>query len=371
MKNVNGGIAAPNGSENLIAELEEKIEMYARVSHYVLLTGERGTGKTTIAKKLHELSPRSKNPFVNLNCASLTEELLESELFGYEKGAFTGANQTKAGLFETASGGTLFLDEIGELSPNLQAKLLKAVEEKRIRRVGSATEREVDARVIAATSQNLKQMTADGRFRADLYDRLNILNVETVPLRHQKEKIRDLFLQQLEAERAAVGRETAFEVSPEVFIELENCDWHGNFRELLNFATRLAVECASDRLVTAEKVRRILRERYQQPVFAGSAKNADGTPPVRTENGFITITLDPRADDLDDIYIKAAAPVIQHVLSQNNGNLRRSASKLGVNHMTLTRILKKYQEMYAPSNFFIQSAEQGESFASIASSAVM
>lgn len=374
MKNENGGVcidANAQNNRNLIAELEEKIERYARVSHYVLLTGERGTGKTTIAKKLHELSPRAENPFVNLNCASLTEELLESELFGYEKGAFTGANQAKAGLFETASGGTLFLDEIGELSPNLQAKLLKAVEEKRIRRVGSALEREVDARVIAATSQNLKQMTADGRFRHDLYDRLNILNVETVPLRHQKEKIRDLFLQQLETERAAVGVESAFEVEPEVFIELENCDWRGNFRELLNFATRLAVECASDCLIPAEKVRRVLRERHQQPSFAGSAKNADGAPPVRMENGFITIAFDPRLDDLDDIYIKAAAPVIQHVLAQHNGNLRRSASKLGVNHMTLIRILKKYQEMYAPGNFLIQSAEPSEAFVSVASSAVM
>lgn len=374
MKNENdGGVcidAKPNG-RNLIAELEEKIERYARVSHYVLLTGERGTGKTTIAKKLHELSPRAENPFVNLNCASLTEELLESELFGYEKGAFTGANQAKAGLFETASGGTLFLDEIGELSPNLQAKLLKAVEEKRIRRVGSATEREVDARVIAATSQNLKQMTADGRFRADLYDRLNILGIETVPLRHQKEKIRDLFLQQLETERAAVGREAAFEIESEVFIELEKCDWHGNFRELLNFSTRLAVECASDCLITAEKIRRILRERYHEPSFVGSAKNADGEPPVRMENGFITITLDPRLDDLDDIYIKAAAPVIQHVLTQHNGNLRRSASKLGVNHMTLIRILKKYQEMYAPEDFCSQSTVPDEAFLSVASSAVM
>lgn len=350
MKNENGGgvcIGTEQNNRNLIAELEEKIEMYARVSHYVLLTGERGTGKTTIAKKLHERSPRSTNPFVNLNCASLSEELLESELFGYDKGAFTGATQAKAGLFETASGGTLFLDEIGELSVNLQAKLLKAVEEKRIRRVGSATEREVDARVIAATSQNLKQMTMSGRFRPDLYDRLNILNVETVPLRFQKEKIRGLFLQQIETERQAVGRETAFEVSAGAFETLENYDWHGNFRELLNFATRIAVECASDALVTAQKVESILRERYQQSALVqGGASGSN----------FVTVIFDLQADDLDDIYIKAAAPVIQRILEQNGGNLRRSASKLGVNHMTLTRILKKYEEKCVPGDFYNDGA---------------
>ena len=182
IKEANNERAAVCGN-TLIAELEEKIERYARVSHYVLITGERGTGKTTLAKKLHEQSARAKKEFVNLNCASLTPELLESELFGYEKGAFTGATAPKAGLFEIASGGTIFLDEIGEIPVSLQAKLLKAVEEKRIRRVGGNSEKTIDARVIAATSQNLKQMAADGRFRADLYDRLNILNLETVPLR--------------------------------------------------------------------------------------------------------------------------------------------------------------------------------------------
>lgn len=375
MKDLNGGFAAPENNENLLAELEEKIEKYARVAHYVLLTGERGTGKTTIAKRLHELSPRAQNKFVNLNCASLTEELLESELFGYEKGAFTGATAPKVGLFEIASGGTIFLDEIGELSPNLQAKLLKAVEEKRIRRVGSATEREVDARVIAATSQNLKQMTADGRFRADLFDRLNILNIETVPLRFQKEKIRDLFSRQLECERAAVGRTTAFAISDEVFATLENYDWRGNFRELLNFATRLAVECASDERITTEKVERILLERREQSLIADGAENAEALP-ERTEASFvgdlITVTFDPRTDSLDDVYIKAAVPVIEFVLAQNNGNLRRSAGKLGVNHMTLIRILRKYHEMYASVNFRIQSNLPGGDFVTaVAPSAVM
>ena len=142
----------------------EKIERYARTGHHVLLTGERGTGKTTIARQIHEKSSRRHKQFVSFNCATLKEELVEAELFGYEKGAFTGANPVKAGLFETGSGGTVFLDEVGEMSLSLQAKLLKAVEEKRIRRVGASAEISVDLRIIAATSRNLRAMTERENF---------------------------------------------------------------------------------------------------------------------------------------------------------------------------------------------------------------
>jgi transcriptional regulator with PAS, ATPase and Fis domain len=240
--------------KRLISELEKKIERYAKVPHYVLITGMRGTGKTTIAKRLHEQGARVKKEFVNLNCASLTAELLESELFGYEKGAFTGANSPKMGLFEIANGGTLFLDEIGEIPLVLQAKLLKAVEEKRIRRVGSNLERAVDTRIIAATSQNLEQMIAEGRFRADLFDRLNILRLETVPLKFQKEKIVKILTESLEKERQIIGRNNSFEISAEAVDLLLNYDWHGNFRELHNFATRIAVECFEQDIISADTV---------------------------------------------------------------------------------------------------------------------
>ena len=164
-------------SNSKAAAQSEKIERYARVSYHVLLTGERGTGKTTIARQIHDKSARRHKQFVSLNCATLKEELVEAELFGYEKGAFTGANQTKAGLFEIGNGGTVFLDEVGELSLSLQAKLLKAVEEKRIRRVGASGETPIDLRIIAATSRNLREMTTRNDFRADLYDRLNVLSL--------------------------------------------------------------------------------------------------------------------------------------------------------------------------------------------------
>lgn len=348
MKNSDAGLCG----KTLMAELDEKIERYARVSHYVLITGERGTGKTTIARRLHEQSARAKKEFVNLNCAALTPELLESELFGYEKGAFTGATAPKLGLFEIASGGTVFLDEIGELTLSLQAKLLKAVEEKRIRRVGGSGERHIDVRIIAATSQNLRLMVASGKFRADLYDRLNILNLETVPLRHQKDKIKNLLEAQLNAECFAAGRDTPLEISKEAVRLLEDYDWRGNYRELINFATRLAVECLDDAVVSGESVNRILKER-DKPVFdrnsleqreqvAGKVLNDFSS----LTNNFVTVTFDPKSDDLDSIYLKAAGSVIQHLLSEHNGNFRQAATALGANHSTLSRILDKFNQNY-------------------------
>jgi transcriptional regulator with PAS, ATPase and Fis domain len=323
------------------AEFQEKIERFARVPHYVLIVGERGTGKTTIARTLHEKSSRSKGDFVNVNCASFTAELLESELFGYEKGAFTGAAAPKAGLFETAAGGTLFLDEIGELTLSLQAKLLKAVEEKRIRRVGGTSERQIDVRVIAATSRNLKAMVLEGFFRPDLFDRLNILQLETIPLRFQTEKIRELFLRQLEEERSSIGRQIPFEIDESAYSELECQEWEGNYRELLNFATRLAVESIDISMITADTVRRILRE------FALSATAATIPETLCAENpsrNLVTVMLDPDADNLDSIYVKAAGTFIEHVLRRTNGNLRRAARSMGTTHSTLSRILKKYNE---------------------------
>ena len=359
MKNFNGENLNANGNK-LILELEEKIERYARVPHYVLITGERGTGKTTIARKLHEKSPRKQREFVNLNCASLSQELLESELFGYEKGAFTGAAAPKAGLFEIANGGTLFLDEIGEIPIGLQAKLLKAVEEKRIRRVGSNAEKTVDTRIIAATSQNLKQMVAGGSFRADLFDRLNILNLETVPLKFQKDKIRSLLLRGLENERSAVGRVAPFEISEEAVQLLENYDWHGNFRELLNFATRLAVECLDDSVIARETVQRILGERITGFVQDAEEKhffteNSSDDFQFRSDN-VITVSFDTKNDNLNSIYLKAAGSVISHVLEENDNNFRQAAREMGTTHSTLSRIMKKFKSIDEPQSFQTQPA---------------
>lgn len=323
--------------------LDEKVVLYARVPHYVLITGERGTGKTTLAKRLHEMSPRSRREFVSINCASFTAELLESELFGYEKGAFTGANALKSGLFETADGGTLFLDEVGELSLSLQAKLLKAVEEKRIRRVGGNRERDIDVRIIAATSKNLQLMVGSGTFRADLFDRLNILQLETLPLRYQKERIVETFLDQLETERGTIGLEMPFRIEKDALAAIEDLEWKGNYRELRNFATRLAVESIDGRAITLQVVNRLV------------SNEAIGfvAPPPTAEEGHncLTVILDPETDDLDSVYIKAAATFVEHALKRSNGNLRRAARSINTTHSTISRILKKNQERFvSPSN---------------------
>lgn len=328
--------------------LEEKIARFARVPHYVLITGERGTGKTTIAKKLHESGLRSKGDFISVNCASFTADLLESELFGYEKGAFTGAGSPKAGLFEAAVGGTLFLDEVGELSLSLQSKILKAVEEKRIRRVGGTLEREIDVRIIAATSRNLQVMVQEGSFRADLFDRLNILQLETVPLRYQKEVIRELFLRQMDDERSSVGRSTPFVIDEDAIGELQQFAWKGNYRELRNFATRLAVECVDAPSITINLVRNSLQSQFEV-IFSGqpvdSALQVEEVSGVSYETrDLVTVILDPEIDDLDSVYVKAAGKFIEHALTRTNGNLRRAARSMGTTHSTLSRILKKHKE---------------------------
>jgi transcriptional regulator with PAS, ATPase and Fis domain len=250
------------------------------------------------------------------------------------------------GLFEIANGGTLFLDEIGEIPLALQAKLLKAVEEKRIRRVGSNLERAVDTRIIAATSANLEQMVLDGHFRADLFDRLNILRLETVPLKFQKEKIIKILTESLEKERQIIGCNNFFEISDEAVKILLSYEWHGNFRELHNFATRIAVECFEEDIISADTVCQILGFEFSEvattettEILAGTVAQYD----FRTaSDNLITLTIDPKTDDLDSIYVKAAGILINHRLAENKNSIRQTALSLGTAHSTICRLLAKF-----------------------------
>jgi transcriptional regulator with PAS, ATPase and Fis domain len=312
------------------------------------LLGETGTGKTHTARLVHDLSPRADKPFVAVNCAELTPSIIEAELFGYEKGAFTGAAASKEGKFEAAAGGTLFLDEIGELTTALQAKLLKVVEEKRIRRVGGNQERDIDVRIIAATSRNLNSMVQEGAFRADLFDRLNILQLETIPLRFQQERIRDLFIRQMNEESAAVGRACPFVIDDDALATVELLEWRGNYRELKNFAARLAVQAFDAPSITEEIVLHVVGIDHTK-TEASNSSIAQGIHLNRPN--LVTVTLDADTDDLDSVYVKAAATFIEHALKRSRGNLRRAARSMGTTHSTLSRILKKHRESVATSPY--------------------
>lgn len=313
--------------------LSQKIERYARSSYHLLVTGERGTGKTTIAREIHLKGVRRSKQFVSLNCATLQAELVEAELFGYEKGAFTGANQTKIGLFESGSGGTVFLDEVGELSLALQAKLLKAVEEKQIRRVGGKVEIPVDLRIIAATSRNLPLMVANGEFRADLYDRLNVLNLETIPLREQREKISEIVLQGLERERSIVGRKMGFQIESAALTRLENYPWTGNFRELHNFVLKLAVEFCEAEIITESDIRLLL-----------ASKDT-----VQNSNDQILLNIDPE-EPLEHIIERIKEEYIGHHLK--NKSFRRTSVHCGISMSMIRRIANKF-ESHSPGRKFI------------------
>ncbi|MCC6192396.1 MAG: sigma-54-dependent Fis family transcriptional regulator [Anaerolineales bacterium] len=213
----------------------------------VLITGESGTGKEVVAGALHKLSPRAGKPWLPINCANFTETLLDSELFGYEAGAFTGATKRKEGLFVTANGGTLFLDEISTMRPDLQAKLLRVLEDRSIRRLGGTSETRVDVRVIAASNRNLLEMISAGTFRDDLYHRLNVVELRLPPLRERKDDIAALvgyFIQRYNREMGA----SVQGVGPLVLEALRAYDWPGNIRQLRNSVERAMLFCDGDML---------------------------------------------------------------------------------------------------------------------------
>ncbi len=227
------------GKSPAMLEVQQLIRKVAPSNASVLLMGESGTGKTLIARIVHELSSRARNPFIKVNCAALPENLLESELFGYEKGAFTGAAKTKPGRFEESDGGTIFLDEVGELPPALQAKLLRFLQEREFERLGSTKTRKVDVRIIAATNIVLSEAVREGRFREDLYYRLNVFPISVPPLRERREDIELL----LDYCMDKVSREYGKRLVParQVLKVFANYHWPGNVREMENLIERLAI----------------------------------------------------------------------------------------------------------------------------------
>jgi Nif-specific regulatory protein len=232
------------GVSQPMQEVFEQVHKVAPARTTVLLRGESGTGKEVIASAIHKLSPRKNEPFVRVNCAALTESLLESELFGHEKGAFTGAQGQRKGRFELSNGGTLFLDEIGDISAAFQAKLLRVLQEREFERVGGSTVVKVDVRLIMATNRNLERMVQSGEFRADLYYRINVVSIQLPPLRERRDDIPAMakfFLERFNTENARTAQ-----FSPAALRVLSNCYWPGNVRELENCVERTATMAPGD-----------------------------------------------------------------------------------------------------------------------------
>ncbi len=230
------------GGSRPMREIFGLIEQIAPSKVPVLITGESGTGKELVARTLHDLSPRKTRPFVAVNCAAIPETLIESEIFGHEKGAFTGAIERRVGCFELASGGTLLLDEVGEMPSGTQAKLLRVLEERKLRRLGSRTEQEVDVRVLAATNRDPRQAVAQGHLRADLFYRLNVFNIHMPPLRDHMEDLPAMAEAMIEEMNQKHGRKVSG-VSASMLERLMACNWPGNARELRNTIERAVILC--------------------------------------------------------------------------------------------------------------------------------
>ena len=302
--------------------MQDLFALAAKASKYnstVLVTGESGTGKELIAQAIHNSGPRSDHPFVAVNCGSIPENLLESELFGYVRGAFTGAQGNKSGLFEEAHRGTLFLDEIGELPLSLQVKILRALQESEIRPIGAAKSRKIDVRVVAATSRNLEQMVADNEFREDLFYRLNVLRVEVPPLRDRTEDIPLLaqhFLKQFN-ENLGIGIKG---ITPAAMAGLLDHSWPGNVRELENAIERAMV--LSDGAV----------------LDAGNFSFQSFAPPLKSplEQNFTGYSLKSAQRLLEEEMIIKA-------LKKTNGNRTHAAKLLEISHPSLLSKIKTYQ----------------------------
>lgn len=244
------------GDSGSIKKIHEMINRVAPTDARVLITGENGTGKELVAHALHEKSNRSNAPLIEVNCAAIPSELIESELFGHEKGAFTSAIRQKKGNFELADGGTLFLDEIGDMSLSAQAKVLRALQESKITRVGGDKEIKVNVRVIAATNKNLKKEIEEGRFREDLYHRLGVILIQVPSLNERKDDIPTLakhFLEQICAEYGMPPKEFA----PDALKALQAIEWSGNIRELRNVVERLVILC--DKKITSADVKSFVK----------------------------------------------------------------------------------------------------------------
>jgi DNA-binding NtrC family response regulator len=314
-----GSLGRLSGASRKMQEIFRLIEMVAPSTASVLITGASGTGKELVARTIHDLSPRKDRSFVAINCAAIPETLIESEIFGHEKGAFTGALERRTGCFELAEGGTLLLDEIGEMPVNTQAKLLRVLEDHKLRRLGSKVETSVDVRVLAATNKVPEEAVARGELRSDLYYRLNVFNIHMPPLREHKEDIPDL-VQLLLTEMSAKHARKVAAVSEAVLHLFSNYSWPGNVRELRNTIERAVIVCDSG----------LIESKHLPPGFGQAPLRASANDPDAVRLGVGTTVEE------------AEKMLILKTLEATSNNKTRAAEILGISLKTLHNKLKEY-----------------------------
>jgi DNA-binding NtrC family response regulator len=313
------------GASGKLKEVLERMKLVAASKATVLIEGESGTGKELIAQAIHQSSPRARAPFIAVHCAALSDNLLESELFGHERGAFTGATERRIGRFESAAGGTLFLDEIGEISASTQVKLLRFLETKAIERVGGSKPIDLDVRLVAATNRHLEQMVRDGKFREDLFFRLNVVRLQMPPLRERTEDIPLLlhhFIRQFSAENGV----PALVVEPGALRTLQTYGWPGNIRELRNFCENAVVLRRGGNLTEYD-----LEPKFRQPALP--AASSAGVGPVQAAP-VASLSVEENEKRL-----------LREALLKARGNRTKAAALLGVSRRTLHRKLAQWPEM--------------------------
>ncbi len=331
------------GSAFAMVEVYRLVRLAAPKSANVLLIGETGTGKEVIAKAVHKLSKRADGPYIRVNCGALHENLLESELFGHVKGAFTGAIENKAGRFEAAHGGTIFLDEINSMSPKLQVKLLRVLQEREFERVGESRTIRVDVRVIAATNASLEDLVADGQFREDLYYRLNVVPILLPPLRERREDIGPLARFFLKRYAAANKLLATLDLTDAVLAALAAHDWPGNVRELENAIERLVVLSGDDALDPAHL--RLTRPRPTRPPRAGGGAGVPLDVPGLVQalvRAGVSAALPADVKVYDHLVGGVERELIEQVMRQCDGVQVKAASRLGINRNTLHKKLEEF-----------------------------
>lgn len=315
------------GTSPKMRQIFELIQNIAPQSSRVMITGESGTGKELVARAIHENSARTKGPFITINCGAFPETLLESELFGYLRGAFTGANENRRGLFQAAHGGTLFMDEIGNMSVTMQVKLYRVLQEGKVRPIGSTEESDVDVRVIAATNKNLETEIVEGRFREDLYYRLSVIPIHLPPLRERREDIPLLAREFLERFSKSMNKKV-LGIEPEAMRRLEVYDWPGNVRELENTIERAVALEGGTRILTEALPERI-RSHFQESTPSLS-HNGDG--PALPPDG---LNLEEHIQKLERAYLLAA-------LERSGGIRTHAADMLKMSYRSFRHYAKKY-----------------------------